>query len=110
MEAVPGGLTPGDLSPGTVRKLVRVQTPLLTSWQAGRTFLERLLPPPEEAMQEATFPFIAQYAEVVGQNCGVPNYLGARIPLQNVRMDVDRLQKLLVDCRYPDLQFLDYLR
>ena len=107
MEAVPGIQTAGDLSPEAVRRLGKLQTPLLTS---SRTFLERLLPPPEEAMQEATFPFIAQYQEVAGENCGGPNFLGSRIPLRNVTMDVDRLQKLLVDCRYPDLQFLDYLR
>ena len=90
--------------------MAALHTSLLSGCSWRRPFLERELPPPEEPMLEATIDFIAQYGRVVREGRGVPNYRGARLPLQNVRIDVERLQELLVACSYPDLQFLDYLR
>ena len=90
--------------------MAALHTSLLPGCSWRSTFLEWELPPPEEPMMEATFDFIAQYGRVVREGADVPNYRGARLPLQNVRIDVDRLQELLVACNYPDLQFLDYLR
>ena len=110
--AEPEGDIPRDetLETGRVPALAALHTSLLSGCSCRRTFLERELPPPEEPMLEATIDFIAQYGRVVREGRGVPNYRGARLPLQNVRIDVDRLQELLVACSYPDLQFLDYLR
>ena len=74
------------------------------------TFQEKLLPPPQKQLATATFDFVAQHREVTAAGDGKPNYSGVRVPLQNVKINADRMGEMLAAIEYQDLQFVDYLR
>merc|ERR1719206_685443 len=74
------------------------------------TFQEKCLAPLKKPLSTATFDFIAQYQEVIDVGQGRPNFCSAKVPLQNVTINTDRLSKKLKAIDYEDLQFVDYLR
>ena len=51
------------------------------------TFQEKLLPPPQKSLPTATFDFVAEHQEVTAAGDGKPNYSGAGVPHQNVKIN-----------------------
>ena len=98
--------TPSELTLKEVDLLPKVQHRLMQEV----TFQEKLLPPSKKPLATATFDFVAQHREVTAAGDGKPNYSGARIPLQNVKINADKMGEMLAGIEYPDLQFVDYLR
>ena len=74
------------------------------------TFHEKLLPPPQKPLTAATFDFVAQHQEVTASGDGRSNYLGAKVTLQNVKINWAELGEKLAAIQYQDFQFVDYLR
>ena len=95
-----------SLSSSEVSQLSRLHSPLLQL----ATFRERLLPPPENPLPSSDFDFISQHGEVVEDGGDQPNFQGARVPLKNVKINVDRMEQKLKAIGYTDLQFLTYLK
>lgn len=102
--------TKGTLSELTLEEvdlLPKVQHNLM---QEEITFQEKLLPPSQMPLATATFDFVARHREVTAAGEGKPNYSGARVPLQNVKINANRMAEMLAAIGYKDLQFVDYLR